>query len=292
MTERVASPALYPGSTLLTRCNTAIRGPRLLHERSTARSDLQISEEHQFPFPERLSSQLRDWTIYPGFDHCRAIGLSGNLHSSVFIYDQTSVNLTCITRITMARTMLPEEYREIGRSYYKLKQYEKALETFSKGIEACPTADLYDHRSATYDKLGNLNAAVKDGREMIRLNKKDVKGYLRTANVLEKMEKPETALGIHKYGMKNVPVSDKNFKVRNVFVVSSPSLFHDQLAFLWKKERLDWLAPPSWTNFCSPLTISTGWLTMTSSCNNSTTSSHANYHLHQPSIHSQFCLLS
>ncbi|KAI4953657.1 hypothetical protein J4E91_002505 [Alternaria rosae] len=113
----------------------------------------------------------------------------------------------------MARRMSPEEYQAIGRSYYKLKQYEKALETFSKGIEACPTADLYDHRAATYDKLGNLNAAVKDGREMIRLNKKDVKGYLRTANILEKLEKPETALGIYKYGMKNVPPSDKNFKL-------------------------------------------------------------------------------
>ncbi|KAG9188578.1 hypothetical protein G6011_07283 [Alternaria panax] len=113
----------------------------------------------------------------------------------------------------MARTMLPAEYQEIGRSYYKLKQYDKALETFSKAIETCPTADLYDHRAAIYNKTGNLNAAVKDGREMIRLNKKDVKGYLRTASVLEKMEKPETALGIYKYGMKNVPVSDKNFKL-------------------------------------------------------------------------------
>lgn len=122
----------------------------------------------------------------------------------------------------MARTMLPEEYQEIGRSYYKLKQYEKALETFSKGIESCPTAELYDHRAATYDKLGNFNAAVKDGREMIRLNKKDVKGYLRTANVLEKMEKPETAIGIYKYGMKNVPVSDKNFKVCDVILSCLP----------------------------------------------------------------------
>ncbi|KAF1828408.1 hypothetical protein BDW02DRAFT_635195 [Decorospora gaudefroyi] len=113
----------------------------------------------------------------------------------------------------MANNMSPEEYKELGRRYYKLKQYEKAAETFTNGIEACPTASLYDHRAATYDKLENLNAAVKDGREMIRLDKKDVKGYLRTASVLEKMEKPETALGIYKYGMKNVPVGDKNFKL-------------------------------------------------------------------------------
>jgi F-box/TPR repeat protein Pof3 len=113
----------------------------------------------------------------------------------------------------MARRMSPEEYQELGRRYYKLKQYEKAVETFTNGIDACATASLYDHRAATHEKLQNFNAAVKDGREMIRLDKKDVKGYLRTASVLEKMEKPDTALGIYKYGMKNVPTSDKNFKV-------------------------------------------------------------------------------
>lgn len=109
--------------------------------------------------------------------------------------------------------MSPDEYQELGRRYYKLKQFNKALETFNDGIETCPTPSLHDHRAACYDKLGNHNAAVKDGRAMIKLDKQDVRGYLRTGSVLEKMEKPETALSIYKYGMKNVPVEDKNFKV-------------------------------------------------------------------------------
>ena len=113
----------------------------------------------------------------------------------------------------MARKMSSDEYQELGRRYYKLKQYEKAIEVLTQGIEAAPTIGLYDHRAATYDKLKDFKAAVKDGREMIKLDKKEVKAYLRTASVLEKMEKPETALGIYKYGMKNVPVDDKNFKV-------------------------------------------------------------------------------
>ncbi|CAE7219942.1 hypothetical protein P3342_013463 [Pyrenophora teres f. teres] len=121
----------------------------------------------------------------------------------------------------MAHKMSAVEYQALGREYYKLKQYDKAIETFTTGIEACPTASLYDYRAATNEKLENFNASVKDGREMIRLNKKDVKGYLRTASVLEKMEKPETALGIYKYGMKNVPVNDKNFKLLQ--------LLHDKL---------------------------------------------------------------
>lgn len=109
--------------------------------------------------------------------------------------------------------MTPDEYQELGRRYYKLKQFDRAIKTLSQGIESSPTLALYDHRAASYDKLGDFKSAVKDGREMIKLDKAEIKGYLRTASILEKMEKPETALGIYRYGMKNVPVHDKNYKV-------------------------------------------------------------------------------
>lgn len=113
----------------------------------------------------------------------------------------------------MASKTSAQEYEELGRRYYKLKQYAKAIEVLSQGIDETPTLVLYDYRAATYDKLNDLNAAIKDGREMIKMDKKEVKGYLRTASVLEKMEKLDTALGIYRYGMKNVPVNDANFKV-------------------------------------------------------------------------------
>ncbi|KAF2713830.1 hypothetical protein K504DRAFT_462316 [Pleomassaria siparia CBS 279.74] len=115
----------------------------------------------------------------------------------------------------MARTMAPAEYQEVGRRYYKQKQYEKAIEAFTNGIEAAtsPSLSLFDHRAASYDKLAKYSSAVKDGREMIKMDKQNVKGYLRTGSVLEKMNKLETAAGIYKYGMKNVPVTDSNFKI-------------------------------------------------------------------------------
>lgn len=118
----------------------------------------------------------------------------------------------------MPRTLSPEEYQEIGKSYYKLKQYEKAIEAFTNGIDASPTpsAALYDYRAACHAKLADLNSAIKDGRLTIRTHKQDVKGYLRTASALLKMDKPETALSIYQYGMKNVPADDKDFKVRTL----------------------------------------------------------------------------
>jgi F-box/TPR repeat protein Pof3 len=115
----------------------------------------------------------------------------------------------------MTRTLSSEEYQELGRRYYRHNQYEKAVEAFTNGIEAAnnPTPSLFDHRAASYDKLADFNSALKDGREMIKLNKKDIKGYLRTGSVLQKMHKLDTAIGIYKYGMKHVPVDDKDWKV-------------------------------------------------------------------------------
>ncbi|KAJ4357615.1 uncharacterized protein N0V89_002191 [Didymosphaeria variabile] len=115
----------------------------------------------------------------------------------------------------MARTLSPEEYQEIGKSYYKLKQYEKAVEAFTNGIDASvnPSTTLYDYRAAAYEKLADFAAAVKDGRLAIRTHKHNVKGYLRTASALQRMGKLDTALNIYKYGMKNVPVEDKDFQL-------------------------------------------------------------------------------
>jgi F-box/TPR repeat protein Pof3 len=111
--------------------------------------------------------------------------------------------------------MSVEEYQELGRQYYKQQQYKKAVEAFTEGIEAAarPSVGQLDQRAASYDKLNDLNAALKDGRDMIRIDKKDAKGYLRTGSILQKLNKLDKALDIYKYGMKNVPVDNKDFKV-------------------------------------------------------------------------------
>lgn len=109
--------------------------------------------------------------------------------------------------------MRAEEYQELGRRYYKRQEYAKAIRKFTEGIAVEPSLSLYDHRAAAYDRLENYDAAIRDGRSMIKEDKKNVKGYLRTASVLENAGKSETALAIYKHGMKHVPVADKHFQV-------------------------------------------------------------------------------
>lgn len=119
----------------------------------------------------------------------------------------------------MARTMSSDEYQELGKRYYKHKQYEKAVEAFSAGIEAAvnPSISLLDYRAASYDKLKVFNSALKDGREMIKYDKKNIKGYLRVGSVLQKVNQLDKAISIYKYGMKNVPIDNKDFKVREIY---------------------------------------------------------------------------
>lgn len=111
--------------------------------------------------------------------------------------------------------MSATEYQELGKKYYKQKEYQKAVDAFTEGIESMsiPSVSILNNRAASFEKLESFKLAVKDGRDMIKIDKKDVRGYLRTGNILQKMDRLDAAIGIYKYGIKNVPVADENFKL-------------------------------------------------------------------------------
>ncbi|KAL8903548.1 MAG: hypothetical protein Q9207_003853 [Kuettlingeria erythrocarpa] len=107
--------------------------------------------------------------------------------------------------------------RKLGRQEYKRKNYHGALNFFNSAIshEKVPAIEALDNRAATYEKLGDLHAALKDGRRMVSEYKSSCVGYLRTGKVLRLLGKEETALGIYKYGIRNVPPGDPTFQLLN-----------------------------------------------------------------------------
>jgi F-box/TPR repeat protein Pof3 len=70
-------------------------------------------------------------------------------------------------------------YQEQARAAYKRKDYTKALELFNRAIGRSPTAQLHDNRAACHDRLGDLQAALKDSKRTIQLAKEDPTGYVR-----------------------------------------------------------------------------------------------------------------
>jgi len=104
-------------------------------------------------------------------------------------------------------------YQEQARAAYKRKDYTKALELFNRAIGRSPTAQLHDNRAACHDRLGDLQAALKDSKKTIQLAKEDPTGYVRAGRILVKMERKSVALEIYALGLKNVKHVGQGFEV-------------------------------------------------------------------------------
>ncbi|MCJ1322703.1 hypothetical protein MMC15_008052 [Xylographa vitiligo] len=102
-----------------------------------------------------------------------------------------------------------------GQDCYRAKKYKEALRCFDAVIARCedPPLSILDNRAATYTKLEEFPKALADARHMIQLSKAEVKGYLRTGQILQLMGKDKTALGIYEYGLKNVPRTSEDVKL-------------------------------------------------------------------------------
>lgn len=79
--------------------------------------------------------------------------------------------------------MSAEEYKAEGNKYFASKDFGKAIDYFTKAIEASssPNHVLYSNRSACYSSLKNYEEALADARECIKINGNWAKGYNRLA---------------------------------------------------------------------------------------------------------------
>lgn len=79
--------------------------------------------------------------------------------------------------------MSAEEYKAQGNQFFAAKDFTKAIEFFTKAIEASPTPNhvLYSNRSASYASLKNFTNALKDAEECVSIKDDWSKGYNRVA---------------------------------------------------------------------------------------------------------------
>ena len=80
--------------------------------------------------------------------------------------------------------MSAEEYKAQGNKHFAAKEFEQAIEYFTKAIEASPTPNhvLFSNRSASYASLKNYKKALEDAQQCIEANSLWAKGYNRVAS--------------------------------------------------------------------------------------------------------------
>ncbi|KAI9810245.1 MAG: hypothetical protein M1827_006379 [Pycnora praestabilis] len=143
-----------------------------------------------------------------------------------------------------------DEAHKLGQQHYRNQNYEAALEAFNEAVARShvTSVSLLDNRAATFEKLQDFPCALRDGKRMIHLEKSGTKGYLRTGKILQLMGKQEVALGIYRYGLRNVSTDDPNYKVcefwpcfRKGLIMSNYQLLHGMF------NKLSTLVEPSKT---------------------------------------------
>lgn len=75
--------------------------------------------------------------------------------------------------------MSADQYKAEGNAAFAAKDFDKAVELFTKAIEAseAPNHVLYSNRSGAYASLKNFEAALADANECIKINGTWAKGY-------------------------------------------------------------------------------------------------------------------
>ncbi|RLV95137.1 Heat shock protein STI1 [Spathaspora sp. JA1] len=77
-----------------------------------------------------------------------------------------------------------DEYKAEGNKFFAAKQFEKAIESFTKAIETSvePNHVLFSNRSGSYASLKNFAKALEDAEECVKINPAWAKGYNRIAS--------------------------------------------------------------------------------------------------------------
>ncbi|KAF7729864.1 hypothetical protein EC973_003598 [Apophysomyces ossiformis] len=107
-----------------------------------------------------------------------------------------------------------KHYFADARKAFDESRYKDALTLFTHALDFSPgNITVLDCRAATYEKLGDLQAALNDGSTMVGLAPAASKGYLRLGKVLSLQKKVKPAYAIYKRAMQRVDPKDARYSI-------------------------------------------------------------------------------
>jgi tetratricopeptide (TPR) repeat protein len=119
---------------------------------------------------------------------------------------------------------LAMEYKDKGNGMYKAGDYEKAIEWYSRAIEAGASSKItvvcYSNRSAAQTLKRRYVEAEADAKTCMSMSPEFPRGYCRLAKAYEKQGLIEDALGVLEQGLRKLPknkmLDDEKIKLVNI----------------------------------------------------------------------------
>ena len=107
-----------------------------------------------------------------------------------------------------------EEFKNQGNVSFHHKDYESAVNYYTKAIESSPVSIYYSNRSQAYILLGKYDEAIQDARKGRSLDSLNVKALLREGQALSLLNQNIEAAGCYYYATK----LDSNPSISKVFI--------------------------------------------------------------------------
>lgn len=98
--------------------------------------------------------------------------------------------------------VLANEAKEKGNNYFRAKNYDEAISSYSTAVSLCPTDEEHKenlsvflgNRAAAYFSVDEHDCVIDDCTASLELNPSYVKVLMRRSQAYEKLTKPEDAL--------------------------------------------------------------------------------------------------
>ncbi|XP_070507234.1 RNA polymerase II-associated protein 3-like isoform X2 [Chironomus tepperi] len=142
------------------------------------------------------------------------------------------------------RRKIANEWKEKGNSFVKLKNYESAIEMYSKAVDLYPDPVFYSNRSQCFLNLENYMECIKDATTALKLDVHLSKAYYRRMMAYEKLNENLKALQNCQEWMSNLP-NDQLAK-------TSYDRIHNkiiEITRLKEKDKIKWSRFTDITNF-------------------------------------------
>lgn len=98
--------------------------------------------------------------------------------------------------IVQGNDKMEYEYHNLGNDYYKLGDFQKAVEHYSRAIELKPDMlESYFNRGLAYTRMHDFGRAINDHSSVIRLDPELVEAYYTRGLLYEYMKDYESAIG-------------------------------------------------------------------------------------------------